>query len=213
MWTVSRNMNCAFNPRENTRRGSSHAHMKCIRQHSRTPPSTTHVWLSRQGEETLSSALTSQLLPREKRIVSQNQRRRVFDNVAQRSRDWISFISYGSCCVLASSLSRWLASNPFGCSNNNRHTNLTLSRYRTYEWNKLILSLELTEHTWISRDVGGDQISCTLIWGSKFPNERLSFIFPTKGTCVSVTLSRLYICKNVHVRDHFVIFAFVRSSQ
>lgn len=28
--------------------------------------------------------------------------------------------------------------------------------------NKLILSLELTEHTWISRDVGGDQISCTL---------------------------------------------------
>lgn len=162
MWTVSRNMNCAFNPRENTRRGSSHAHMKCIRQHSRTPPSTTHVWLSRQGEETLSSALTSQLLPREKRIVSQNQRRQVFDNVAQRSRDWISFISYGSCCVLASSLSRWLASNPFGCSNNNRHTNLTLSRYRTYEWNKLILSLELTEHTWISRDVGGDQISCTL---------------------------------------------------
>lgn len=69
---------------------------------------------------------------------------------------------YGPCCVLASSLSRWLVSNPFGRSNNNRHIDLTSSRYRTREWNKRILSLELTEHTWISRDAGGDQISDTL---------------------------------------------------
>lgn len=136
------------------------------------------------------------------------------------STTWLSAATIGS----ASSLTAHAVSSLLHSLDGSRRIHLVaVTTTGTWIWhhldivhtngNKLILSLELTEHTWISRDVGGDQISCTLIWGSKFPNERLSFIFPTKGTCVSVTLSRLYICKNVHVRDHFVIFAFVRSSQ
>lgn len=126
----------------------------------------THVWLSRQGEETLLSASTSQLLPRENELFHRISGRKYFENVAQRRCDLIRFIFLRLLLC-----SRFFASLDGSCrihlvcSNNKRHSDLTSSRYRTYKWNKVILLFELTEHTWIDRDAGEDLLHTTHVVG------------------------------------------------